>query len=189
MKTLISFFFLLMVMLVACNKDQFVQEESQALTLKKAKVPVPMKADFCFTPNMEGAFDANGFPNLNVVMLIEGLDPQEPTSYLPRSGWLSGNATHTGKLQMTESVMTAISAHFDFEKGRVVWVTTGKITAANGDYYYYDATSYANPMDGSFTGDVIMRDGFGKFKGMTGTVQMLGQGSCWHAEGTMIYTR
>lgn len=188
MKTLISFCMVLMIMLVACTKDQFVQDES--LDLKKAKVPVPMKADFCFTPNMEGAFDANGFPNLEVVMLIEGLDPQKPTAYLPRAGWLSGYATHAGELQMMNSPMTAVSAHFDFVNMKVVWVTTGKNTAANGDYYYYyDATSYSNPMDGSFTGDVFMRDGIGKFKGMTGTVQMVGQGTCWHAEGTMIYTR
>ncbi len=185
MKTVISFFFIMMIMFVACTKDQFVQEEN--LELKKAKVPVPLKADFCFTPNMEGAFDANGFPNMDVLMLIVGLDPQKPTSYLPRSGWLSGNATHAGKLQMMESPMTAVSAKF--ENNKVVWVTTGKNTAANGDYYFYDATSYSNPMDGTFTGDVYMRDGIGKFKGMTGTVQMVGQGTCWHAEGTMIYSR
>jgi len=186
MKTLISFCMVLMMMLVACNKDQFVQDE-QPLTLKKAKVPVPLKADFCFTPNMEGAFDVNGFPNPDVVMLIEGLDPTQPTSYLPRSGWLSGNATHSGKLQMMKSQMTAVSAYFDNVNMKVVWVTTGMNTAANGDYYYYDATSYSNPQDGSFTGEVVMRDGIGKFKGMEGLAQMVGQGTCWHAEGTMIY--
>jgi uncharacterized GH25 family protein len=176
MKTLISFFFIMMMMLVACTKDQFVQEEN--LELKKAKVPVPLKADFCFTPNMEVP-----------PMLIVGLPADQPTSYLPSAGWLSGHATHAGELQMMKSPMTAVSAHFDFEKMRVVWVTTGKNTAANGDYYFYDATSYSNPMDGTFTGDVYMRDGIGKFKGMTGTVQMVGQGTCWHAEGTMIYAR
>lgn len=175
MKTLISFFVILLMMLVACTQDQFVQDED--LMLKKAKVPVPLKADFCFTPNMDAP-----------PMLIVGLPADQPTSYLPSAGWLSGHATHSGELQMMESPMTAVSAHFDFVNMRVVWVTTGKNTAANGDYYYYDATSYSNPIDGSFTGDVSMRDGIGKFKGMTGTVQMVGQGTCWHAEGTMIYT-
>jgi len=176
MKTLISFCMFLMIMLLACNKDQFVQEEP--LMLKKANVPVPMKADFCFTPNMDAP-----------LMLIVGLPADQPTSYLPSAGWLSGHATHSGKLQMMESPMTAVSANFDFEKMLVVWVTTGKNTAANGDYYYYDATSYSNPQDGSFTGEVVMRDGIGKFKGATGTVQMVGQGTCWHAEGTITFAR
>jgi len=174
MKTLISFFVLMLVMLVACNKDQFVQEEP--LTLKKAKVPVPMKADFCFTPN-------TGLAPIHITGL-----PDVPTAYLPGGGWMSGNATHMGELIMEESELTVLSASFDPNTGIVTWLATGKATAANGDYYYYDATTYVNS-DGTFTGPVEMRDGIGKFKGATGTVQMVGQGTCWHAEGTISFAR
>ena len=71
MKTLIAFCMVLMIMFVACNKDQFVQDEP--LTLKKAKVPIPVKADFCMTaadnpdtpgPDWIPVSDAPfGFPN------------------------------------------------------------------------------------------------------------------------------
>lgn len=176
MKTLIPFFVFMMIMLVACNKDRFIQDEQ--LVLKKANVPVPLKADFCMTPNM----------NLPPV-LIEGLPANLSTSYLPGGGWLSGNSTHTGVVQMTESAMTSVSAHFDFQNMKIVWGITGKVTAANSDYYYYDATLNINPQDKSFTGEVNMRDGVGKFDGATGTVEMVGQGMCWHAEGTMIFSR
>jgi hypothetical protein len=85
--------------------------------------------------------------------------------------------------------MTAVSANFDFTKGLIVWVTTGKITYPNGDYYYFDATSYTNPVDGTYTGPVYMRDGVGKFKGAKGEVEMTGQGTCWTAEGYMKFPR
>lgn len=176
MKTLISFCLVLMITLMACNKDQFIRDESPVL--KKAKVPVSMKADFCMTPNAE-------LPPV----LIAGLDPSKKESYLPGGGWLSGTSTHTGILQTANSTMTMISAEFDFNTYKVVWVSTGKNTAANGDYYFYDATAYSNPADGTFTGEVKMRDGVGKFAGATGTVQMVGQGTCWHAEGTLEFAR
>jgi len=173
MKTLISFFVTMMVMLVACNKDQFVQDEP--LLLKKAKVAIPMKADFCFTPDLT-------LPPVH----INGLPWTDPAYFLPGGGWMSGNATHMGELIMEESALTVLSASFDPNTGIVTWLATGKATAANGDYYYYDATTYVNP-DKSFTGPVKMRDGVGKFEGATGTVQMVGQGTCWHAEGTMSF--
>jgi len=183
MKTILSFCMVLIIMLVACTKDQFVQDEN--LMLKKAKVPVPMKADFCLTPNPDLGF-----------MLVTQLDGKTPfylpdgsKIYLPNGGWLSGYATHSGELQMMESAMTAESAIFDPYMKRIIWKTTGKVTAANGDYYFYDAKSFSNPIDGSFTGNVYMRDGVGKFAGATGEVEMVGQGTCWHAEGTITYTR
>lgn len=177
MKTLISFFVIMMIMLVACNKDQFVQDEP--LLLKKAKVEIPMKADFCFTPDMT-------LPPVH----IAGLPFDLPAYYLPGGGWMSGNATHMGEIIMEESALTIIDGSFDPGTGIVTWNATGKATAANGDYYLYNATTYVSPgPEKSFTGNVWMHDGVGKFEGATGTVQMVGQGTCWHAEGTMTYAQ
>jgi hypothetical protein len=67
-------------------------------------------------------------------------------------------------------------------------ISEGKITAANGDYYLFSATSYSLP-DKSFTGEVFMNNGTGRFEGMTGKVIMTGSGSCWTAEGTMSYKK
>lgn len=173
MKTLMYLFAIVMLLFAGCAKDEMFDENSGNLELKKAKVPIPMKAEFCMTPNMEAGF-----------ILIDGLDPASPDSYLPKEGWISGNATHMGKVIMEKSPTTFISAAVT-QMG-VKTVSEGKITAANGDYYLFIATSYSMP-DKTFTGDVWMYGGTGKFEGMTGSVVMTGQMPCWTGEGTMIY--
>jgi hypothetical protein len=173
MKTLIYLFAIVMLIFAGCAKDEMFDENSNNLELKKAKVPIPMKAEFCMTPNLEAGF-----------ILIQGLDPANPGSYLPKEGWISGNATRMGKVIMEKSPTTFISA--ELTQMGVKTVSAGKITAANGDSYLFEATSYSMP-DQSFTGDVWMYGGTGKFKGMTGSVVMTGQAPCWTGIGTMTY--
>jgi hypothetical protein len=175
MKTLIYLFAIVMLIFAGCAKDEMFDENSNNLELKKAKVPIPMKAEFCMNPNMEAGF-----------ILIEGLDPANPQSYLPKEGWISGHATHMGKIIMEESPTTFVYAAVT--PMGVKTISEGKITAANGDNYLFKATSYSFP-DKSFTGEVYMYNGTGKFEGMTGTVIMTGSGSCWSAEGTMSYKK
>lgn len=170
MKTLIYCFAIAMLLIAGCAKEEAINENSD---LKKAKVPIPMKAEFCMTPNMEAGF-----------ILIQGLDANDPNSYLPKEGWISGFATHMGEVIMKDSPTTFISAELT-EMG-VKTVSKGKITAANGDYYQFVATSYSMA-DQMFNGNVWMYGGTGKFKGMTGTVVMTGQMPCWTGIGTMVY--
>ena len=172
MKTLIYLFAIVMLLFAGCAKDEMFDETPD---LKKAKVPVPMKADFCMAPNMQAGF-----------ILIVGLDPASPDSYLPKEGWISGHATHMGEIIMEKSPTKFISA--EVTSTGVKALSEGKITAANGDSYLFTATSYSFP-DKPFTGEVYMYNGTGKFEGMTGTVIMTGSGSCWTAEGTMTYKK
>lgn len=165
------------VTLYGCNKEDLtVKDDLNADNpeLKMANVSIPMKADFCMTPDMEGGF-----------ILIQGLDPTDMNSYLPKHGWISGHATHMGKINMEESPTTFVSA--ELTPMGVKTVSEGRITAANGDYYLFTSTSYSNPMDQTFTGTVWMYGGVGRFEGMTGTVTMTGAEMCWTAEGTMQY--
>ncbi len=175
MKTLKCLFILAMLVFASCAKYETSDETTD---LKKAKVPIPMKAEFCMTPNMDAGF-----------FLIEGLDPTKQTSYLPREGWISGFATHMGEVIMQESTVTFLTATFVPGTG-VVSTSTGKITAANGDYYLFNETTVTNP-DNTFSGNVWMYGGIGKFEGMTGSVMMTGQvtdhGPCWTGVGTMVY--
>jgi hypothetical protein len=83
MKTLIYLFAIAMFLFAGCAKDEMFDENSNNLELKKAKVPIPMKAEFCMNPNMGAGF-----------ILIEGLNPHDLQSYLPKEGWVSGHDTH-----------------------------------------------------------------------------------------------
>lgn len=175
MKTLNYFLIMALIIFASCAK---YETSDETVDLKKAKVPIPMKAEFCMTPNMDAGF-----------FLIEGLDPTLQTSYLPREGWISGFATHMGEVIMQESTVTFTSAVFVPGTG-VVSTSEGQITAANGDYYLFTETTITYP-NGTFKGNVWMYGGTGKFSGMTGPVVMTGQktdqGACWTGVGTMVY--
>jgi len=192
MKTLISFFFIMMIMLVACNKDQFVQDE-QPLTLKKANVPVPMKADFCATPDMDSQF---------ILIPIPGLDPTDPKNYLPSKMFVSGQATHMGNVITEKSICVVNELKFLVEPDAdgnphffLKQIGTGVMTAANGDNYpitWWGKTSLA---DWTYIGEVTMYSGTGKFEGASGVVTMIGAvdrvagTNCWKADGYMQFAK
>jgi hypothetical protein len=87
---------------------------------------------------------------------------------------------------MSESPLKITSAIIDLSTGIVTWEGEGKVTADNGDYYLINSITYRNP-DGSFTGEVWMKDGIGKFEGATGSVTTTGKDNCWTAQGTIEY--
>lgn len=192
MKTLISFLMVLILMFVACNKDEFVQED-QPLLLKKANVPVPMKADFCATPDLNSAM---------MLIPIPGLDPTDPKNYLPSRMFVSGHATHMGEVITDKSICQVNELKFLVEpdaEGKPQFflkqVGTGVMTAANGDNYqiaWWGKTSLA---DWTYIGEVKMFDGTGKFKGATGVVTMIGAvdrvagTNCWIGDGYMEFPR
>lgn len=162
-----------LVLLSGCAKDALDDENGD---LKKAKVPIPMKAWFCMNPDFT-----------QPLVHIEGL-PDEPAYYLPGGGFISGHATHMGEL-ITELCPSRIfDAVFDPSTGLVSYKTEGTITGDNGDHYAFTGIAFNNP-DGTFYGTINMFDGTGKFKGMTGTVEMTGQGLCWTAVGFITYKK
>jgi len=190
MKTLISFCMVLMIMLVACTKDHFVQEEP--LMLKKAKVQVPMKANFCATPDLDSPM---------MLIPIPGLDPLDPKSYLPSRMFVSGTATHMGNVIPDLSVceVETLELVVEGEPGSFKYFLkqtgTGTMTAANGDSYpitWWGKTSMAN---WTYIGEVTMYSGTGKFVGMSGIVDMIGAvdpvngTNCWKADGFMEYAK
>ncbi len=178
MKSLIYLLAFCFVLLSGCAKDALEDENGD---LKKAMVTKPMKAWFCMTPN----------PDLPPIHIAN--TPDVPENYMPGGGFISGHATHCGEVisGLSPSIMTELYfdvAHFmDTGEMRIVQKATGRITAANGDSYRFTTTCYISMADMTFTGPVYMDDGTGKFKGMTGTVEMTGQGSCWTAEGFITY--
>jgi hypothetical protein len=163
MKTLISFFVIMMVMFVACNKDTFVQDE-QPLTLKKASVPVPFQGSFCSIPQVP--------------------DPENPMP--PGYSLIEGNGSHVGKLITEKSFMyyaspTRVAGVMTAANGDcMTWVhdfvmtpnadgtitVTGLVTITGGTGRFLDVFGTANPV--------------GIFNPLTGV-------TCWTAEGTLEY--
>jgi len=202
MKTLISFFVIMVVMLVACNKDQFVQDE-QPPTLKKAKVPVPMKADFCMK-----ATDNPDTPGLDIIP-VSGAPALFPIKAIHSYSKISGHATHMGEIntELSYSITTRCD-YIDndpdgFSPNDEIWMEShGRITVANGDSYAFIHSTplvaklnllYSGVLILPYTGEVTMSDGTGRFEGATGKVMMVGQTdlvaktNCWTADGFMQY--
>lgn len=201
MKTLISFCMVMMIMLVACTKDQFVQDET--LMLKKAKVPVPMKADFCMTAA------SNPDPNAPYYIPVSGAPGGFQIPAFPVYGKISGHATHMGQInsELSYGIITKCdyidNAPSGISPNDEIWMENhGRITAANGDSYAFihstpivvklDLFLSGNPIL-PFSGEVTMSDGTGRFEGATGTVIMVGQTdmtagtNCWKADGFLEF--
>lgn len=202
MKTLISFCMVLMIMFVACNKDQFVQEEP--LMLKKAKVPVPLKADFCMT-----ATDNPDTPGPDLIA-VSGAPTGFPIPAIHSYNKISGHATHMGEINtelsynITTSCVYKNQGTLDIKDDEIWMESHGRITVANGDSYAFTHSTplvaklnlfYSGVLILPYTGEVTMSDGTGRFEGATGKVMMVGQTdlvaktNCWKAEGTMTYAR
>jgi hypothetical protein len=173
MKKIVIFSIMMLAALAACTKDQSLQDES--VYLKKARVPIPMKADFCLIPDMT-------LPPVPV-LLPNGI----PTgNFLPGGGLISGHATHMGEIITSESPITMTGAVINPVTWIVTWTAVGKVTADNGDYYYFHSVAYQD-MNKNYTGTVWMHDGTGNFDGVSGSVEMIGQGLCWKASGTIQF--
>lgn len=186
MKTLISFCMVMLMMLVACTKDPVIQEEP--LTLKKAKVPVPMKADFCASPDMDSPF---------MLIPIPGLDPTDPKNYLPSRMFVSGTCTHMGNVITDKSVCIVEKLEFLVEGTNffLKQTGTGTMTAANGDSYLITWWGKTSLADWTYIGEVTMYSGTGKFEGASGMVSMIGAvdrvagTNCWKADGYMQFAK
>lgn len=189
MKAILSFCMVMMMVLLACTKDPLVQDE--VLTLKKANVPIPMKANFCAVPDMTST---------PLLIPIPGLDPTDPKNYLPSKMFVSGNATHMGQVITEKSICEVTEFTFLLETDEqnnslpfLMQKGTGVMTADNGDYYQINWWVKTSLPSWNYVGEVEMHDGTGKFEGATGTVSMIGKidlathSNCWTANGLIVF--
>jgi hypothetical protein len=162
------YFFVMAILVIAgCAKDDTLFENQDNLELKKAKVPIPFKYDAYVLQDKESD-----------LILIEGLDPEDPASYAYSRLFCSGTATHMGKIDPEKSYYTLEKMVLFFENGVPYTKNTGKgiLVGANGDGIEFTFTVMQNAMDFSCTGinEIIPGSGTGRLKGCTGTINMSG---------------
>ncbi|MFZ5431062.1 MAG: hypothetical protein ACOZDD_12575 [Bacteroidota bacterium] len=150
MKTLMYLFVMALIVLVGCAKDDTMFEIRDNLELKKAKVPIPFKAD---------------------CQAVYHLD-------IPGRLMLSGNATHAGKINDKESYYQVISMVPKEMDGQLYMRLEGfgKIVGANGHGMEFTFWSYQTLDYSSFQGQVLITPGTGtgQFKDCKGTLESSG---------------
>ena len=187
MKTLLKLTGLFLFLLVGCTLDQGMDElnapalnkfQNQVVQEPKT-VTVPWKCEFSSVPDMTLApVQCNPLP---ANMSIGG------------GGWIRGNATHLGIVNQAESHFVNTGCDFNPILMQLTGRVEGKITGANGDYFFYTGSAVTQLPEGTFEGDVVMNDGTGKFKGCLGNVHMIGSVDfttgimTWRGEGTVTF--
>jgi hypothetical protein len=184
MKTLMYFFVMAMIVIAGCAKDDTMFENNESLELKKAKVPIPFKYDAYVAPDTESD-----------LVLIEGLNPENPKSYAFSKLICSGTATHMGKIDSEKSYYILEKMVLFFQNGLPYSKNTGKgiLVGANGDGVEFTFTVEQSLIDLSCTGvnELIPGSGTGKFEGCTGTINMAGgkegTGLLFICEGYLVF--
>ncbi len=184
MKTLIYLFAIAMILFAGCAKDEMFDQNPNNLELKKAKVPIPVKADFCAIPDMT-------VPPVSVNI------PGQGTQYLPGGMYVTGTCSHMGKVNSEKSYCKVETLTFVFEDGNpfLLETGTGTMTAANGDSYNITWWVKTSLPSMEYIGEVEMSGGTGKFEGCSGTTDMIGsvdlatKTNCWTAEGYIEFDK
>ncbi len=178
MKTLLYLFVVAFLVISGCAKDDalYVNPENPELINKKESVP--------FEANLHAVNDLN-----SDLILIEGLDPEDPASYSHSRLLISGTATHIGKLNPVKSYYTFEKLVFFMEDGQPFTLNsgTGCIVGANGDVIEFTHEAKQSAIDGSYTGtiNIIPGTGTGIFECCTGTIYSVGG---WSEDGPGIWS-
>lgn len=162
MKTLIYFFAIVMLLFAGCAKDEMFNDNQNSFELKKAKVPIPMKADFCAAPDMTS--EMIPFPGV-------------PDTYVPSKMIISGTGTHIGKIDTEKSFYRIEVFEIIMEDQIPILFQSGKgyIVAANGDSFDYAWWAKASLPDLNYIGGIELQGGTRKFEGCSGTLDMSGK--------------
>lgn len=168
MKTLMYLLVLAILVIAGCAKDDTMFETQDNLELKKAKVPIPFKADLYIVPDRESD-----------KILVEGLDPEDSSSYANSRMIVSGTGTHLGKINTEKSFYEFENLKFFLdENGYPFTLNTGAgiIVAANGDSFEFTFKIIQDVIDYSWSGpnEIIPGSGTGKFEGCSGTLEAVG---------------
>ena len=185
MKTLISFFAIVMVFCAGCAKDYTSDENFSSVELKKANVPIPFKADMCAVPDM--ASDP-------VFLPIPGNDPANPSSYCKKRMVISGTGTHLGSVAGSgTSYYEVDGTDFMVEESKPLLYQygTGILVGANGDSFEFTwwVKSYLPEQNWEGEFEITPGSGTGKFLGISGVLPSIGQATsvehinCWTSEG------
>ena len=188
MKTLLKLTGLFLLLFVGCTGEEALNEmnapellKSKNLMAVQAQEPktvnVPMKVDFYCTPD-------------ETLPFVE-CTPSQAGIFLKGGGVVNGNATHVGLVNSEKSPWLMTGCSFNPMAYQLTSYVAGKITAANGDYFFYTGQIVTQLPDYTLTGEIIMNDGTGKFKGVTGSVLIEGGVDMttgvlsWSGEGTI----
>ena len=159
MKTLVYLFVIAMLLFAGCAKDEMFTNNMNNPDLKKAKVPIPMKIEYCGTSDWSEGVISYG----------------DPSAALPIKMIVSGKATHMGKLNSEKSYWFAevYEQLFDNDGNPYLFQSgTGHLVGANGDYINY--AWEVNGVLPDFTGKFEIQDGTGNLEGCSGTLNLVG---------------
>ena len=169
------------VLVFGCSRDL---TDDQNVSLKKAKVPIPLKGVICMS-------EKDGVDRMPV--WFPGTEIPVPGVTLSREAWLTGHLTLCGNLA-EQSEMTGIFAYLDmdaYNEGRIVLIAqyTGRIYGASGDY-----CDYVSPIEIEvigeekyITGTVTITGGTGRFENVTAEAVFTGIVPCWTVDGEYVY--
>lgn len=189
MKTLKILLVIVFVIFSGFARDSQTDEN---LLLKRAVVPVPLKATMCIIEANQN-MPVEGTP----VIGAKG-DILVPELFLISTASLGGHGTHLGNFIVEQSSMTGVSAHLDFgalSQGKIVLIADyyGTITAANGDHFDFEASIEIDATDrtqgGIITGTYSVSGGSGRFENAGGSGVLNGRIPCWNIEGTLEFSR
>ncbi|MFZ5429727.1 MAG: hypothetical protein ACOZDD_05800 [Bacteroidota bacterium] len=173
MKRFIYFMIVVFMFLCGCKKDSVSYENGD---LKKAEILIKM--NFCLTPNFE-------LPWLSCL-------PEGSGQATGGGGWWSGQATYFGKINNEKSYCETTFCFIN-EFGQWIQESVGIITVSNGDYCNFIAHTITTFPEVTFTGEIIINDGSGRFKGAKGTILIDGSTdtstgiSCWTGVGKILF--
>ncbi|MBW6536663.1 MAG: hypothetical protein K0B11_16770 [Mariniphaga sp.] len=176
MKALIYFFVMAVIVIAGCAKDDTMFETQDNLELKKAKVPVPFKADLYMVLDLNSE-------------LMEVPLPGGGIFYAKTGGILSGTCSHMGKIDAEKSYCYFKNMVFMLdEQGNPCSEQTGTgiIVGANGDSMETTWWNRQSWVDGSYIGTIDITKGTGKFEGCSGSGTTVGG---WHDDGVGIWQK
>jgi hypothetical protein len=186
MKTLMYLFVVAILVIAGCAQDETLFETPDNLELKKAKVPIPMKADLFAVPDMESD-----------PILISGLDPNNPDNYLLTRMIISGTGSHVGRVNAKKSFYEFKSIEFILENGLPFTNQTGigLMVGANGDSFEFTWWVKQSLLNGDYIGgmEITPGSGTGKFKDSSGSGDIVGgwnqdrTGVLFKIDGYLIY--
>lgn len=172
MKTRIYFFVIAMLLFASCAKDEMFTESMNNPELKKAKVPIPMKIEYCGISDWSAG----------------SIDYGDPSTALPARMIVNGKATQMGKFNSKESfwVPEVYEPRFDSEGVPYLFQSgTGHLVGANGDYINYAWWVNAALPDLDFIGELELQDGTGNFEGCSGKIDVAGTVVIVEVEGDL----
>lgn len=190
MKTLLKLTGLFLLFFVGCTGEDALIEmnvpellkSKELMAVKKQEpktVTVPWKCEFASDPDRS--------------LAPVQCNPLPANMFIGGGGWVRGNATHLGIVNQAESHYVNTGCDLNPVLMQLTGWVEGKITGANGDYFYYSGFAVTQLPEGTFEGDIVMNDGTGKFKGCTGNVHMIGSVDfttgimTWKGEGTVTF--